>query len=204
MVIWEVSEVDPHIAPTPEKRESANEFLERCFQVALDRDWFDRSNGMRDGFHLPLPREGAATPSSVTQDKKHHRHDAYILDGITLDPERPEYLMYYALEDGSFALTGFMFLVDALESRGPQLAGPLSIWHYHLWKTKRCFVQGMLTAGSADRNGNCERGVGSHRSPEMLHVWLIDNPRGIFSTGMMLPPKVLLPGLAKRMRERGI
>ena len=26
----------------------------------------------------------------------------------------------------------------------------------------------------------------------------------IFSTGMMLPPKVLLPGLEKRMRERGV
>jgi hypothetical protein len=159
---------------------------------------------MRDGFHLPLPREDDATPSSVAQDKKHHRHDEYILDGITLDPERPEYLMYYALEDGSFTLAGFMFLVDAPESRGPQMAGPLSIWHYHLWKRKRCFVQEMLTAGSTDRDGKCERGVGSHRSPEMMHVWLIDNPRGVFSTGMMLPPKVLLPGLEKRMRERGV
>ena len=192
MVIWEVSEFDPDVAPTPEQTKAARDFKERCFQAALDNGWFDRAAGMRDRFQL------------LGGDKKHYRNDEYVLDGITLDPERPEYLMYYALEDGSYALTGFMFLADAPESRGPQIAGPLSVWHYHVWKNPRCWERELLSAGSVDENGECEKGVSRHRSPEMLHVWLIDHPRGIFTSGMMLPPRILGPGLKKRMRDRGV
>ena len=118
MVIWEVSEFDPDVAPTPEQTEAASEFQERCFQAALDSGWFDQADGLREGFY----RAGG--------DPSHYRNDEYVLDGITLDPERPEYLMYSALEDGSYALTGFMFLAGAPELRGPQIAGPLSVWHY--------------------------------------------------------------------------
>ena len=192
MVIWEVSEFDPAAAPTPEQTEAANDLLERCFQAALHNGWFDRAKGMRDGF------------KTVGGDPKHYRKDEFVLDGITLDAERPEYLMYEALKDGSYALTGFMFLADAPESQGPQIAGPLSNWHYHIWKKPRCWVQDLLSAGVVDQYGECENGVARRRSPEMLHVWLIDHPRGIFSSGMILPPRILLPGLKKRMRERGV
>ena len=192
MVIWEVSEVDPDVTETPEQTEAANAFKQRCFQVALDRGWFDRANGMRDGFFI------------AGHDKWHYRNDEYVLDGITLDPERPEYLMYHRVKEGGYALTGFMFLAGAQESRGPQIAGPLSVWHYHIWKKPRCYAQDLLSAGEVDENGKCEEGVGRHRSSEMLHVWLIDHPRGIFSSGMMLPPRILFPGLKKRMREHGV
>jgi len=36
-----------------------------------------------------------------------------------------------------------------------------------------------------------------------VHVWLIDHPRGPFSTGMTLPPDVLRKGIAKRREEHG-
>jgi len=192
MVIWEVSELDPNVAPTPEQTQAANDLAERCFQAALDKGWFDRANGLRDDFYVP------------GGDPKHYRNDEYVLDGITLDPERPEYLMYSELADGSYALTGFMFLADAPQSRGPQIAGALSNWHYHVWKKPRCWAQELLSAGVVDENGKCEKGVRRHRSPEMLHIWLIDHPRGMFSSGMALPKRILLPGLKKRLRERGV
>ena len=34
--------------------------------------------------------------------------------------------------------------------------------------------------------GECEEGVLSFRSPEMLHVWLFDHPHGRFSAMMHL------------------
>jgi hypothetical protein len=38
----------------------------------------------------------------------------------------------------------------------------------------------------------------------MIHVWLIDHPRGPFSSGMTLPRDALERGLAKRMAEQGL
>ena len=125
----------------------------------------------------------------------------------TLDPERPEYLMYYPdpNRDGEQALTGFMFLADGPESRGYQFAGPLAIWHYHKYTNARCWAgHGLLSTGMIDGQGRCPTGgVPLNRSPEMVHVWLIDHPRGPFATGMTLPKVVLGAGLAKRRETLG-
>lgn len=191
MVIWEVSEFDPGVPATPEQMQAANDLVTRCYDSALEHGWFDREKGLRDGFQLSA------------NDKRHHRKDEYVLDGVTLDPDRPEYLMYYDTEDGRQALVAFMFLADAPESRGPQIAGPLAVWHHHIWNRKRCWVQGLLSAGSVGEDGQCEEGAARSRSPEMLHVWLIPRRVGPFSSGMGVPPQVLENGLRKRMAERG-
>jgi hypothetical protein len=134
--------------------------------------------------------------------------DEFVLDDVQLDPERPEYLMYYPDPEGSDedVLTGLMFLADAPESRGHQFAGPLAIWHYHTYTNARCWTHGgLLSTGMVDASGKCSMsgGVPIHRSPEMVHVWLIDHPRGPFSTGMTLPQDVLKAGLAKRRELHG-
>ena len=192
MVIWEVSRFDPRVPPTPEQQAAADDLVERCHQAAVKHGWYDHAKGLADGFETNF------------KDRLHHRKDEYVLDGIQLDPERPEYLMYYPTEDGGQALTGFMFLADGPEAWGEQIGGPLTVWHYHVWTRKRCWVQDLLSAGPADAAGRCGVGVARHRSPEMVHVWLIDHPRGPFSSGMTLPRDVLERGLAKRMRERGL
>ena len=195
MVIWEVSEFDPRISATPEQQNAGDDFVKRCFDAARAKNWFDRSTGMADGF---------LTPGS---DNRHHRNDEYVLDGIQLDPERPEYLMYYPdpNREGEQALTGFMFLADGPESRGHQFAGPLAVWHYHKYTNARCWAgRGLLSTGMIDDEGKCPTGgVSLNRSPEMVHVWLIDHPRGPFSTGMTLPKDVLQAGLAKRWEAYG-
>jgi len=195
MVIWEVSEFDPNVPATPEQQKAGDDFVKRCFDVAVAKNWFDRSTGMADGFLVP------------GSDSRHHRNDEYVLDRIQLDPERPEYLMYYPdpNRDGEQALTGFMFLADGRESRGHQFAGPLAIWHYHKYTNARCWAgHGLLSTGMIDGQGRCSTGgVPLNRSPEMVHVWLIDHPRGPFATGMTLPKAVLRAGLAKRRETLG-
>lgn len=195
MVVWEVSEFDPGVPATPEQQKAADDFVQRCFEVALAKNWFDRSKGVADGFRTP------------GTDSRHHRNDEYVLDGIQLDPERPEYLMYYPdpNREGEQTLTGFMFLADARDSRGRQFAGPLAIWHYHKYTNARCWAgRGLLSTGMVDRQGRCQTGgFPINRSPEMVHVWLIDHPRGPFSTGMTLPPALLSAGLAKRRETLG-
>lgn len=195
-VIWEVSEFDPHVPPTPEQQAAADEFVQRCFDAATRHGWFDREKGRADGF------------LTKGTDRQHHRNDAYVLDDVQLDPDRPEYLMYYEDPDreGEWVLTGFMFLADGAEKRGHQFAGPLAIWHYHVYTNARCWAeQGLLSTGMVDAAGRCPAGSEPiHRSPEMVHVWLIDHPRGPFSTGMTLPRDVLRQGIAKRRKEHGV
>jgi hypothetical protein len=195
MKIWEVSEFDPNGSVTPEQQQAADDFVKRCFDAAIAKGWFDREKGLADGFR------------TKGSDERHHRNDDYVVDGVQLDPERPEYLMYYPdpEQPGEFALTGLMFLADAPQARGTQFAGPLAIWHYHVYTNARCWARGgLLSTGMFDRNGGCiTGGVPIHRSPEMVHVWLIDHPRGPFSTGMTLPQEVLAAGLAKRKESIG-
>ena len=69
-------------------------------------------------------------------------------------------------------------------SIGPQPGGPLTLWHYHVWSFRSCLLRGLLVVGLPDESGSCERGVPTHRSPEMLHIWLVDHPLGPFSTSM--------------------
>jgi len=126
-------------------------------------------------------------------------NEEYLLDGRTLDPERPEYLMYYDTSRGK-SLVGFMFYVSEIDERGEQIGGPLTVWHYHVWSRPHCFAKrGLLAVGFAGPEGECERGEPSFRSAEMLHVWLVDHPHGPFATRMRIDPRLL----EHLVRERG-
>lgn len=61
----------------------------------------------------------------------------------------------------------------------------------------------MIRVGLAPRGQGCVEGVASPRSPEMLHVWLIDRPEGPFATAMRVDEASLPELLSKRKQERG-
>jgi hypothetical protein len=189
MVIWELSEFAPETPPTPEQKAAGDAFLEACYRAALEHGWYDFNEGLADGYRL------------LFQDRRHYVHDEYVLDGRVLDPERPEFLMYYGTPLGK-RLAGFMFYVNEPGDRGPQFAGNDSLWHYHIWKRAKCLLHGLIAVGEADDDGKCEEGIVTHRSPEMLHVWLLDLPTGSFSTSMMVSPEILGDAVAKRSSER--
>ena len=170
MVIWELSE---HVRePTDADRAAADELHQRCLDVARERGWFDFEVGKRDGYR------------ALPGDNKHFVNEAYLFDEHVLDCERPEFLMYYDTP-GGMLLAGVMFYARGPDERGPQVAGPLTVWHYHIWKVAPCLRDRQLVVGHAI-DGECREGEPSHRSPEMMHVWFLEHPGGKFGTSMHL------------------
>jgi hypothetical protein len=108
----------------------------------------------------------------------HYMNTAYNRDGRVLDPERPESLIYLSMADGSWKLVGVMYRMPSPDQPGPRVGGALTAWHAH---DNLCTANGRVVATTTD--GNCARGTLS-RTPEMLHVWLVDNPHGVFADDM--------------------
>ena len=77
-----------------------------------------------------------------------------------------------------------------LGQEGLQIGGPLTRWHYHLWATPSCILKGRVSVGRPE-NGKCVEGEPSQKSPEMLHVWLVDHPDGRFASKMSLPRSLI-------------
>ncbi len=190
MVIWEVSDFPDGAQPSKAQQAAADEFVERCYRAALRNGWLDFDKAIADGF------------LALFQDRRHYGSWEFASDGVMLDPERPEFLMYYASPEG-MRLIGFMFYTNELLARGPQFGGPLTRWHYHVWKTATCLRDNLLPIGLALESGRCLVGDTSHRSPEMIHVWLVDREEGPFFTGMYMAPDRLGALLAKRTKQRG-
>ena len=190
MVIWEVSVHAPDTVPTPEQRRAAEELIERSHAAVLAHGWNNHGKARADGFYLML------------NDVRHFQKDEFLLDDRVLDPDHPEFLMYYSTPEG-MALTGLMFLMRSREERGPQVGGPLTVWHYHRWRRIHCYRDGVILIGLAQRGRGCVEGVGSSRSPEMMHVWLIDRRGGPFATSMHMDPEAVPALLEKRKQERG-
>lgn len=158
---------------TSHQQGEANELIEKTRKAAERHGWFDFDKAVADGFH---PMLGISD---------HWVNDEFANDGRVLDPDRPEFLMYYDTEDGK-VLSGIMYVMPGIGLRGPQIGGPQTIWHYHIMPPA-CYVNG-IAVELPDENGRCRRGVKSEMSPEMVHVWFIDRANGPFSSAM-LPPK---------------
>ena len=113
----------------------------------------------------------------------HFHNGAYHRDGRILDPERPEDLVYFN-DGGVMRLVGAMYVMPEAGLAGPQPGGALTTWHAHL---DLCFedrVDGPMIVGRATADRPCPDGSELVPTPEMLHVWLYDNPDGPFATNM--------------------
>src|SRR5262249_31186813 len=158
--------------------------VERSYESATRKRWFDFDKAAADGF--------------VLSSKSHYVNEEYVFDDAILDPERPEFLMFYDTPEGK-KFTGYMFLINNTLARGPQIGGPLTLWHYHIFSDDLCFEGGLIIVAQPE-NGKCARGAPQRRSPEMLHVWLIDHPDGPFSPQMIFPSDTLRSALERRFR----
>lgn len=186
MVIWEVSEFAPGAHATPAQQAAADSLAARCYAAAQRHGWFEFERGLADGYRL------------MTGDRRHYVREDYLFDDAVLDCERPEFLMYYGTPKGKL-LAGLMFYAPGLAERGPQIGGPLTVWHYHIWFRAKCLRGGLLLTGEG-RDG-CRVGEPSHRSPEMLHLWFLDHPDGRFATTMWLDREQLDAAIADRVRR---
>lgn len=174
----------PNQEPTQAHRDAADRLVDESFDAVVRNGWLSKEKGLSDGYE---PMFG---------DPVHFVNKDYVFDGETLNPEKPEVLMYYETPEGDF-LMGVMYL--AIGQRGPQVAGPLSKWHYHIDR-RMCYERGVLPIGTREEGESCASGIHNIRSPEMLHVWFFDHPEGRFATKMGLSAELLISGI-EQVRE---
>ncbi len=124
----------------------------------------------------------------------HYVNRAYMTDAYVLDPQHIQSLIYFNGKQGP-VLIGAMYIMPRRGEDGPQVGGSLTVWHQH---SNICFddITGVAVAflhsglfDNNDKSGACPRGSSATRTPQMLHVWLIDNPDGPFASTMN--PEVL-------------
>jgi hypothetical protein len=111
----------------------------------------------------------------------HYVNPAYLVGGDTLNPEHPESLIYGNSARGPILLAA-MYIAHRIGQAGPDIGGPLTLWHAH---SNLCFnAKTNIIDSFTDAAGNCPAGSFNSGTPEMLHVWVVDNPNGPFSTDM--------------------
>ena len=177
MLIYEVTQF-PGKRVWPAHRRAAKELLEGSLRAAKAHNWYDYKSGLAAGYTLQF------------NDEAHYVNREFLFDDGLLDPNRPEFLMYYDTSVGK-RLVGFMFYVQEALAHGPQVGGRLTTWHFHVWSKPRCFVRGLHAVDIPNRQGDCKIGEPLSRSPEMLHVWLVNHPEGRFATRMRIDPMLL-------------
>jgi len=94
-------------------------------------------------------------------------------DGKVADPGAIESLIYTDAV-GTPTLTGAMYIAEGT-GHGPQVGGPLTMWHFHRYEPRLCTVAVSFPVGPVAADGSCARGTPARRSPEMLHVWFDDH-----------------------------
>ncbi len=169
----------PNQKATQVHKEAANKLIKDTIDSVVRHGWLSKEKGLGDGYE------------QMYGDPVHFVNKEYVFDGETLNQDKPEVLMYYKTEEGDL-LMGVMFI--AVGQRGPQVAGPLSKWHYHIDR-RMCYERGVLPIGGIEEGGSCEAGFPNTRSPEMLHVWFFDHPDGRFATRMGLSEEQLKTGI---------
>ncbi|MGI9205448.1 MAG: hypothetical protein ACR2Q3_15645 [Woeseiaceae bacterium] len=176
----------PYQGPTQAQEDSASKLIQDSFDVVERHGWLNKEKALSDGYE------------KMYGDPVHFVNTDYVFDGETLNPEKPEVLMYYRTREGDF-LMGVMFL--AIGERGPQAAGPLTVWHYHIDR-RMCYERGVLPIDTIEDGKSCGQGVPNIRSPEMLHVWFFDHPDGRFATTMGLSEELLNSGIKQIIEFR--
>ena len=160
---------NPATATAAEK--AAAQLLLLQTRVGTER-FQDLPAAMADGYR-------AVTPAD--QPIVHYVNPAYLVKGDTLNPEHPESLIYGSSSKGPILLAA-MYIAHGIGQPGPDIGGPLTLWHAH---SNLCFnSKTNIIDAFTDAAGNCPAGSFNSGTPEMLHVWVVDNPNGPFSTDM--------------------
>lgn len=168
----------PGAEPTEQDLERAWNLYSETYTTAEANGWFDIENALDDGYR--------------NFDDRHYVNEEYYFDDRNLDPQRPESLVYYPKpgsgdgDDAELVLAGVMYTMHDLEAEGEQVAGPLTVWHYHGLRERDCF-SGRLDEGREFEIACNEGDMGEFRGPEMIHVWFLEHPEGPFASRMTIP-----------------
>ena len=117
----------------------------------------------------------------------HYVNPAYQFDSEVLAPDKPESLIYANTHRGPL-LVGAMYMMPRVGVPGPPVGGALTRWHAH---ADLCFATTTgVIVGRLGADGACPVGAVNVATPEMLHVWVVENPEGPFGEDMS--PQALL------------
>jgi hypothetical protein len=104
----------------------------------------------------------------------HWINQAYVDAGYVMDPHRPQGLVYANTKHGP-VLLGAMFQMKHLGEFGPDPGGPLTLWHQH---ENICFTPIGFEFSLMTPLATCPLGAIDISATPMLHVWIVDNPKG--------------------------
>lgn len=110
---------------------------------------------------------------------EHFINEAFLDDDVTLDPDRPESLVYDTT-GGSRRLVAAMYMLK----RGtpldevPGFGGDLVQWHTH---ENLCYSPDGYVQGVTDAQGNCKPGQVKPVPTPMVHVWIEPHRCGPFA-----------------------
>jgi hypothetical protein len=152
---------DATVAPTAAQRRAAQRLIDDT--RAAVQPFTDFAAALRAGFRR--------------LDPVHWYQPDWYADETTLDPAKPEFLMY----DGDRRLLGAMF-VDH-DGPGPRVGGALTTWHTHCASQMPCLLPGNVLLEPEDERCRGEMQVRDW----MLHVWLVPNRLGPFGHEMVVP-----------------
>jgi hypothetical protein len=102
----------------------------------------------------------------------HYVNRSYMVDADVLDPNHIQSLIYYNSKQGT-ELIGAMYIMPNRGEAGPEIGGPLTVWHQH---SNICFdnVTGIAVAfahaggddfETRDKSGSCPRGSTNKTTP---------------------------------------
>lgn len=122
---------------------------------------------------------GFELPANATGTDVHIENPEFKKDGRVLDPQRPETLVY-AIEGGRATLLGVVYVMEQAGVPAPQPGGPITRWHAH----NICLTVLPPGFGVVSPFGSCPALSLNLTTPEMMHVWVVDNPGGPFAEGL--------------------
>jgi hypothetical protein len=130
----------------------------------------DLDAALAAGYQLPAHAVGVDV---------HLENKAFKTDGRVLDPQRPEMLVY-AISGGRATLLGVVYVMERGGRAGPEPGGPITRWHAH----NLCLTLLPPGFGAVSPFGGCPPLAVAVTIPEMMHVWVVDNPAGPFAEGL--------------------
>jgi hypothetical protein len=110
---------------------------------------------------------------------EHFINQGFLTDKHTLDPDRPESLVY-STTGGHRTLEAAMYMLapGTPLANVPSLGGALVQWHIH---DNLCFSKSGFVQGITNGLGQCPPGQVKPISTPMVHVWITKNPCGPFA-----------------------
>jgi hypothetical protein len=189
----------PNAEPTEEQLNAAWKLYNKSFEAAKENGWFEFEEAVEDGYR----KEGAPRHWTNVNNLSIHTEEN------NLNPSAPETLVYYQNPQNvdNRILAGYMYHkpIGSTEE-GEQIAGPMTVWHYHPQRTAnyadhlRKLIDEIDSVNSSEELFNS---IGSEfdnvseyaekrdRTAEMIHVWFVEHPEGPFGTSMSVPASSL-------------